>query len=76
VSVTSQDLLQRAQERTGLARNQLLLMVAKSAAVRHIAQGPHSGHFVLKGGTLLTHVYSSPASRSRTPTISIVRPRR
>jgi len=60
VSVTSQDLLQRAQERTGLARNQLLLMVAKSAAVRHIAQGPHSEHFVLKGGTLLTHVYSSP----------------
>jgi hypothetical protein len=35
-------------------------MVAKSAAVRHIAQGPHSAHFVLKGGTLLTHVYSSP----------------
>ncbi len=60
MSITSQDLLQRAQERTGLARNQLLLMVAKSAAVRHIAQGPHSEHFVLKGGTLLTHVYSSP----------------
>ena len=60
MSVTSQDLLQRAEERTGLARNQLLLMVAKSAAVRHIAQGPHSEHFVLKGGTLLTHVYNSP----------------
>jgi len=60
VSVTSQDLLARAEERTGLVRNQLLLMVAKSAAVRHIAQGPYSEHFVLKGGTLLTHVYSSP----------------
>jgi len=60
VSVTNQDLLERAEERTGLARNQLLLMVAKSAAVRHIAQGPRSEHFVLKGGTLLTHVYSSP----------------
>jgi hypothetical protein len=60
VSITNQDLLQRAQQRTGLARNQLLLMVAKSAAVRHIAQGPHSEHFVLKGGTLLTHVYNSP----------------
>jgi predicted nucleotidyltransferase component of viral defense system len=60
VSITNQDLLQRAQERTGLARNQLLLMVAKSAAVRHIAMGPHSEHFVLKGGTLLTHAYSSP----------------
>jgi predicted nucleotidyltransferase component of viral defense system len=60
VSVTNQDLLQRAEQRTGLARNQLLLMIAKSAAVRHIAEGPHSEHFVLKGGTLLTHVYSSP----------------
>ena len=60
MSVTSQELLERAEERTGLARNQLLLMVAKSAAVRHIAKGPHSEHFVLKGGTLLTHVYSSP----------------
>jgi predicted nucleotidyltransferase component of viral defense system len=60
VSVTSEPLLQRAEERTGLARNQLLLMVAKSAAVRHIAHGPHSEHFVLKGGTLLTHVYNSP----------------
>lgn len=60
MSVTNQGLLQRAEERTGLARNQLLLMVAKSAAVRHIAEGPHSEHFVLKGGTLLTHVYRSP----------------
>jgi predicted nucleotidyltransferase component of viral defense system len=60
VSVTNQDLLQRAEERTGLARNQLLLMVAKSAAVRHIAEGARSEHFVLKGGTLLTHVYRSP----------------
>ncbi|HEV3318796.1 MAG TPA: hypothetical protein VG053_03560 [Solirubrobacteraceae bacterium] len=60
MSVTSETLMQRAEERTGLARNQLLLMVAKSAAVRHIAQGPHHEHFVLKGGTLLTHVYNSP----------------
>lgn len=60
MSVTTQDLLERAEERTGLARNQLLLMVAKSAAVRHIAQGAHSEQFVLKGGTLLTHVYNSP----------------
>lgn len=41
MSITSHDLLQRAEERTGLARNQLLLMVAKSAAVRHIAQEAH-----------------------------------
>jgi predicted nucleotidyltransferase component of viral defense system len=60
VTVTTQDLIERAEERTGLARNQLLLMVAKSAAVRHIAQGPHGEQFVLKGGTLLTHVYNSP----------------
>jgi len=39
VSVTTQELIERAEERTGLARNQLLLMVAKSAAVRHHAKG-------------------------------------
>jgi predicted nucleotidyltransferase component of viral defense system len=60
VSVTSQELIECAAEHTGLARNQLLLIVAKSAAVRHIARGPYRDQFVLKGGTLLTHVYQSP----------------
>src|SRR4051812_2168213 len=36
-------------------------MVAKSAAVRHVAQTNEEGNeLVLKGGTLLTHVYKSP----------------
>jgi hypothetical protein len=43
----------------GLLRGQLLLMVAKSAAIRHIATN-HADKFVLKGGSLLTHVYGSP----------------
>jgi hypothetical protein len=59
--VTTDDLLDDAEARTGLARRQLLAMVAKSAAVRHVATRAKGGElFVLKGGTLLTHVYQSP----------------
>jgi predicted nucleotidyltransferase component of viral defense system len=59
--ITTDALLDQAEERTGLVRRQLLMMVAKSAAVRHVATKAESGSmFVLKGGTLLTHVYRSP----------------
>lgn len=59
--ITTDELLDEAETRTGLARNQLLMMVAKSAAVRHVAtKAKDGGLFVLKGGTLLTHVYRSP----------------
>lgn len=59
--ITTDELLDAAEERTGLARNQILMMVAKSAAVRHVATSPDGDkRFVLKGGTLLTHVYQSP----------------
>lgn len=46
MSVTTPDLIEHAETRNGLARNQLLLMVAKSAAVRHIARGPDREQFV------------------------------
>lgn len=59
--ITSDELLDAAEARTGLARAQTLTMVAKSAAVRHVATNAEGGNrFVLKGGTLLTHVYRSP----------------
>lgn len=59
--ITSDELLDAAEARTGLARAQILMMVAKSAAVRHVATRAEGGNrFVLKGGTLLTHVYRSP----------------
>jgi hypothetical protein len=59
--ITSDELLDGAEARTGLARAQILTMVAKSAAVRHVATNVEGGdRFVLKGGTLLTHVYRSP----------------
>lgn len=59
--ITTDELLDAAEERTGLLRRQLLMMVAKSAAVRHVATRAEGGELlVLKGGTLLTHVYRSP----------------
>lgn len=58
---TTEDLLDDAEARTGLARGQLLMMVAKSATVRHLACHPdYRDLFVLKGGTLLSNVYRSP----------------
>jgi predicted nucleotidyltransferase component of viral defense system len=60
-TITTDALLDEAEMRTGLLRQQLLMMVAKSAAVRHVANRAEGGsQFVLKGGTLLTHVYRSP----------------
>jgi predicted nucleotidyltransferase component of viral defense system len=45
----------------GLTRAQLLVLVAKSATVRHLATHPkYAELFVLKGGTLLSNVYRSP----------------
>jgi predicted nucleotidyltransferase component of viral defense system len=59
--VTTDDILDAAEERTGLARAQLLVLVAKSATVRHLAtHAKYSDLFVLKGGTLLSNVYRSP----------------
>ncbi len=58
---TTDELLDDAEARTGLARGQLLMLVAKSATVRHLACHPdYRDLFVLKGGTLLSNVYLSP----------------
>jgi hypothetical protein len=58
---TTEELLDDAEGRTGLARGQLLMLVAKSATVRHLACHPdYRDLFVLKGGTLLSNVYRSP----------------
>lgn len=59
--VTTEQILDEAQERTALTRAQLLVLVAKSATVRHLATHPkYKELFVLKGGTLLSNVYQSP----------------
>lgn len=59
--VTTEDILNAAHERTQLTRAQLLVLVAKSATVRHLATHPKCKDlFVLKGGTLLSNVYLSP----------------
>ncbi len=60
-TVTTDDILGAAEDRTGLTRAQLLVLVAKSATVRHLATHPkYKDLFVLKGGTLLSNVYRSP----------------
>lgn len=60
-TVTTDDILDEAEERTGLTRAQLLVLVAKSATVRHLAtHDKYKDLFVLKGGTLLSNVYRSP----------------
>jgi hypothetical protein len=57
-SITTSELLDAAEERTGLLRGTLVLMAAKSATIRHLARDAERGpRFVLKGGTLLAHVY-------------------
>jgi hypothetical protein len=58
--VTTEEILNAAEKRTGLTRPQLLVLVAKSATVRHLAtHEKYKDLFVLKGGTLLSNVYRS-----------------
>jgi predicted nucleotidyltransferase component of viral defense system len=63
--VTTNELIELRIAETGLTKEQLLLVVAKSALVRHIVTGPDRDRFVLKGGTLLAHVYGSPRESVR-----------
>jgi predicted nucleotidyltransferase component of viral defense system len=59
--VTTEEILDAEEQRTGLTRAQLLVLAAKSATVRHLATAPeYRDLFVLKGGTLLSNVYKSP----------------
>ena len=58
--VTTEEILNDAEERLGFTRPQLIILAAKSATVRHLATHPdYKDRFVLKGGTLLAHVYNS-----------------
>jgi hypothetical protein len=51
----------RQQMDEGLTREQCLIIVARSAVIRHLATHlTHKDNFVLKGGALLHHVYTSP----------------
>ncbi len=61
-------------DETGLTKEQLLLVVAKSALVRHLATGADKDRFVLKGGTLLAHVYRSPRQSVRDADYTYINP--
>jgi hypothetical protein len=47
--ITTDELIEARMDETGLTREQLLLVVAKSALVRHIATGPDSDRFAVTG---------------------------
>ena len=72
--ITTDELIAARMDETGLTREQLLLVVAKSALVRHLATGPDKSRFVLKGGTLLAHVYKSPRQSVRDADYTYIEP--
>jgi hypothetical protein len=72
--ITTDELIEARMDETGLTREQLLLVVAKSALVRHLATGPDKDRFVLKGGTLLAHVYKSPRQSVRDADYTYIEP--
>jgi Nucleotidyl transferase AbiEii toxin, Type IV TA system len=72
--ITTDELIEARMDETGLTREQLLLVVAKSALVRHLATGPDKDRFVLKGGTLLAHAYKSPRQSVRDADYSYIEP--
>lgn len=71
---TTDELIEARMDETGLTREQVLLVVAKSALVRHLAMGPDKDRFVLKGGTLLAHVYRSPRQSVRDADYTYIEP--
>jgi Nucleotidyl transferase AbiEii toxin, Type IV TA system len=72
--ITTDELIEARMDETGLTREQLLLVVAKSALVRHLATGPDKDRFVLKGGTLLAHAYKSPRQSVRDADYTYIEP--
>jgi hypothetical protein len=72
--ITTDELIEARMDETGLTREQLLLVVAKSALVRHLATGADKDRFVLKGGTLLAHAYKSPRQSVRDADYSYIEP--
>ena len=73
---TTEELLDDGEARTGFARGQLLMMVAKSATVRHLACHPdYRDLFVLKGGTLALYAKLQRWSRRKLSTLTHGTPR-
>ena len=65
-AVTNDALITREAALTGIPVDQLLLIVARSVVVRSLAANPeYRERLVLKGGTLLYHVYRSPRASFR-----------
>ncbi len=60
--LTNRDKVDAYRRRMGLTFEQTLLVIARAALVRELAKHEH---FVLKGGTLLQHVYNGPRSSIR-----------
>ncbi len=59
--VTTQELINAFTDESGIPGEQALLIVARAALVRYLATTELTAErFVLKGGTLLHHVYNSP----------------
>jgi predicted nucleotidyltransferase component of viral defense system len=56
---TTQALIEAEAVRTRLGTDQVLLLVARSILVRHLAR-TYGDQFILKGGALLYHVHKSP----------------
>lgn len=58
--ITTPEIIEAAYDQSGIPKEQLMLIVARSALIRHLATHPdYSSRFVLKGGTLLYHVYGT-----------------
>lgn len=58
--VTTPEIINDFAGETGVPKEQLLLIVARSALIRKLATDPKTKErFVVKGGTLLYHVYGA-----------------
>jgi hypothetical protein len=68
---TTEELLDDAEARTGLARGQLLMMVAKSATVRHLACHPD---YREKVADLVRRKFNVEGRSQRYATVGIRRP--
>lgn len=61
VPITTDERLARFAGQTQVPTTQLMLVAAKSALIRHLAEDERTRErFVVKGGTLLYHVYRGP----------------
>ena len=59
MSFTTPERVRSYGRRAGLPPQQVMMLVARCALVKHLA-AEHGDRFVLKGGALLYHVYGTP----------------